>query len=66
MSHQKQGPVSKVSGGNAGKALRVYIPSDVAKELALEKGDHIRWAVIQEDSKKVAKFRKVRLVVTDE
>ena len=30
----------------------------------LEKGDSVRWAIVEEDGKKVAKFKKVRVVVS--
>jgi hypothetical protein len=63
LSRQKDGPISKVSGGNPGKALRVYIPAEVTRELELKIGDHIRWATATEEGKPVAKFRKVRLII---
>ncbi len=50
---------------NVGNALRLYIPKEVAEELGLKAGDHVRWSVINEDGKPVAKFKKVKLVVED-
>jgi bifunctional DNA-binding transcriptional regulator/antitoxin component of YhaV-PrlF toxin-antitoxin module len=61
---QKEGPISKVSVGGANSALRLYIPASVAREMGLKSGDSVRWAVIQEDGKLVAKFRKVKVVVS--
>ena len=58
-----KGPLSKVGGGNEAKFLRLYLPKAVSNALGLEAGDVVRWAVVQEDGKPVAKFRKVRLIV---
>ena len=64
MSRQKEGPLSKVGGGEKERFLRLYVPKEVAEELDLHGGDTVRWTVIQEDGKKVAKFKKVRVVVS--
>ena len=61
---QKEGPISKVNLGGPNGALRLYLPADVAREMDLEKGDSVRWAIVEEDGKKVAKFKKVRVVVS--
>lgn len=65
LSRQKDGPITKVNKSNVGNALRLYIPKEVAEELGLKAGDHVRWSVINEDGKPVAKFKKVKLVVED-
>lgn len=66
MAHrrEKDGPVSKVNLGGPSGALRLYIPAAVAKEMGLALGDSVRWTVIEEDGKKVAKFRKVKVTVS--
>ena len=57
--------LSKVSGGNKTLTLRIYIPKPVAEALGLKVGDVLRWAVISEDGRPIAKLKKVKLVVED-
>ena len=64
MSRQNEGPITKVNKGNVGRALRVYVPKEVAEALGLQSGDSVRWAVVKEDGKTVAKIRKVKVVVS--
>ncbi|MDE1854465.1 MAG: hypothetical protein KGI38_12060 [Thaumarchaeota archaeon] len=68
MAQSKQngkGPLSKVGGGNEAKFLRLYIPKAVSDALDLKAGDVVRWAVVQEDGKPIAKIHRVKLIVQD-
>lgn len=64
LSRQNDGPITKVNKGNVGRALRIYIPARVADALGLQAGDSIRWAVVTEDGRPIAKFRKVKVVIS--
>jgi len=40
-------------------SLKVTIPEDIAKGLALQAGDTLDWVIVEEKGKKYAKFRKL-------
>lgn len=56
----------KINRANVNGSLKVTVPPAVVKELGLAPGDLVRFAVISEDGKKVAKFKKLRVVVTED
>lgn len=66
MVRTRESPDRKVNKANIDGSIKVTIPPAVAKDLQLRAGDTVRFAVIVEDGKKVAKFRKLRVVVSED
>ncbi len=56
----------KINKANLDGSLKVTVPPAVAEALGLKAGDLVRFAVIVEDGRKVAKFRKLRVVVSED
>jgi bifunctional DNA-binding transcriptional regulator/antitoxin component of YhaV-PrlF toxin-antitoxin module len=55
----------RVNRANDDGSLKVTVPVAVVRELDLKPGDTLRFAVVTEDGRKVAKFRKLKVVVED-
>ncbi|MDE1858872.1 MAG: AbrB/MazE/SpoVT family DNA-binding domain-containing protein [Thaumarchaeota archaeon] len=56
----------KINRANTDGSLKVTVPAAVVRELKLKPGDTVRFAVVEEDGKKVAKFTKLRVVVSED
>jgi hypothetical protein len=60
MARQKTVLITKVAKASSkSPSVRTTIPEEIVKDLGISIGDALVWEISKEDSKKIAKLRKV-------